>query len=227
MKSVVKSLEETVSKIHISDRVDTLWESDGSWKLAVPSSPVVLNSLHMPLVDDNDYLLFRAFVDCCEQVIIPLVNKDLLETWEEDGHGLDEPVHKVRISALLSKLTSLSVRKTRSNLKSFLVPEVHAGIGHSLVEVVRSVHTGLVVQSLPGALAKLSTKEVQFGTLLLSLLASILHLKARSQIVERGRDTEVELEQEGVKVETSPEDGSTGWVPNVKGVELSVFGQVR
>lgn len=58
MEAVVESLEKTVSEIHIADWVDALWEVDASWELTVSGSPVVLDSFHVPLVDDNDDSLF-------------------------------------------------------------------------------------------------------------------------------------------------------------------------
>lgn len=83
-----------------------------------------------------------------------------------------------------------------------------------------------MLQSLPGALTQLSAKEVQLGTTLLSLLTSVLDLKARSEEVECSRDAEVELEEEAVHVETSPKDGSTRRVPDIVGLHVSVLAQM-
>ena len=46
--------------------------------------PVVLNTLHVPLVDYDNNFLFGALVDSLEQVIIALVNDDALDSGEED-----------------------------------------------------------------------------------------------------------------------------------------------
>lgn len=47
-------------------------------------SPVVLNALHMPLVDDDHNFLLRALVDSLEQVVITLVDDDALDSREEN-----------------------------------------------------------------------------------------------------------------------------------------------
>lgn len=58
MEVVIKSLEKTVSEIHITNWVDALWEVDASWKLTVSGSPVVLDAFHVPLVDNYNNFLF-------------------------------------------------------------------------------------------------------------------------------------------------------------------------
>lgn len=56
---VIKSLEKTVSEIHIANWVDALWEMHASWELTVPGGPVVFDSFHVPLVyNDNNLLLW-------------------------------------------------------------------------------------------------------------------------------------------------------------------------
>ena len=93
VESVVQSLEQTVSQVHISDHVDAVWEGNRSWQLSVSVSPVVLDTLHVPLVDeDNDFLLW-AFINFLEKLIISLVNENALEFGEEDSKGLNVPVH--------------------------------------------------------------------------------------------------------------------------------------
>ena len=51
---VVESLEQTDSEIHVTDWVDSFREVDASWHLSISVSPVVLDALHVHLVD-NDY----------------------------------------------------------------------------------------------------------------------------------------------------------------------------
>jgi hypothetical protein len=56
---VIKSLEKTVSEIHIANWVDALWEMHASWELTVSGGPVVFDSFHVPLVyNDNNLLLW-------------------------------------------------------------------------------------------------------------------------------------------------------------------------
>jgi len=57
MLDVVKTLEQTITQVHVANRVDAFRELDGAGKLAVPVAPVVLNAFHVPLVDNNDDFL--------------------------------------------------------------------------------------------------------------------------------------------------------------------------
>ena len=107
MQLVVKSLEQTVSKIHIYDWVDAFWEVDTSWELTISSSPLVLNTFHVPLVDHSNNSLLWAGVNVLEKVLVSSVNKNALEFWEENIEGLDEPIYLVCVKALFRKLTWL------------------------------------------------------------------------------------------------------------------------
>lgn len=65
----------------------------------------MLDSLHVPLVNDDYDFLVVALVDGRKEVIISLVNKDSLEFREEDIHALDVPVKHVLINTLLGELS--------------------------------------------------------------------------------------------------------------------------
>ena len=95
VQSVVESLEETVSQVHVTNWVNALWEGDASWKLAVSVSPVVLDTLHVPLVHNNDDFLLWAFIDLSEEIVISLIDENLFEFWEEEIHGLNVPVDEI------------------------------------------------------------------------------------------------------------------------------------
>ncbi len=71
---------------------------------------MVFNAFHVPLVDHNHDLLGVTVVDVGEEVFIPLVHEDLLQTREENVHALDIPVDERLIEALFGKgsRTSLS-----------------------------------------------------------------------------------------------------------------------
>jgi hypothetical protein len=68
-------LEKTVSEIHVANWVDALWEMHASWELAVSGGPVVLDSFHVPLVDDDDDFLLWSGIDLFEKVLISFVNE--------------------------------------------------------------------------------------------------------------------------------------------------------
>ena len=63
----------------------------------------MFNTFKMPLIDyNNDSLGFRL-INLFEEIFISLINKDLLESWEEDGGALNIPVDQMLIKALLSE----------------------------------------------------------------------------------------------------------------------------
>ena len=100
---VVESLEETFAEVHIADRVDALGELDGARQLSVPVAPVVLNTFHMPLVDEDDdfFAGLARFVYFVKENFILLVNEDLFEFREENISTLNEPVQLVLVETFL------------------------------------------------------------------------------------------------------------------------------
>ena len=116
MKSIVKSLEQTILQIHISDWIYTIWEWNTSWYLTISLSPVMLNSLHVPLVNDNNNFFMLWFINDSEKIIISLVDKDFFVFWEENIHRLDIPVNQMRIKTFLWKLRWFAVVKSSDSL---------------------------------------------------------------------------------------------------------------
>lgn len=78
MESIIQSVEETVLQVHISDWVDAIWEDHTSWHLSVSVGPLVLDSLHVPLIDEDEDFLVFALVDNSEDVIISSVDENTL-----------------------------------------------------------------------------------------------------------------------------------------------------
>ena len=101
MERVVESLEQTLAQVHISDWVDGLGEDYRAGELTVAVAPVVLDTLEMPLVHEDDNLLTGALINLSEEILIALVNKNFLQSGEEDLSALDVPVDQVLIKALL------------------------------------------------------------------------------------------------------------------------------
>jgi len=71
--------------------------------LAVPVAPVVLDALHMPLVDDDHDFLALGAVDFVEQLFVALVNADPLPLGEESSDSGDIPVDQVLVHALFGE----------------------------------------------------------------------------------------------------------------------------
>lgn len=107
VQGVVQPLEQTVSEVEVADWVDAFWEVHAPGVLAVSVGPVVLDALHVELVDDYHDSLLWAAVDGLKEVIVPLVDEYALELGEVDVQVLDEPVDHVRVQALLSELRRL------------------------------------------------------------------------------------------------------------------------
>ena len=225
MQSIVHSLEETVAEVHVADGVD-ISEMHGARHLTVVMSPVVLNTLHVPLVDNNNDLLLGALIDSLEQIVVSHVDEHSLPSGEEDIKVLHVPVDHVRVEALLSELGRLSIVHAVGNLAALTAPETHALVSSSLPEVAEHVLVLLVEKSLPRRLVHFGTEEAQLGAGLNCLFAGELHLETGSQEVKVGRDLVMELEEECVEVPASPEDGASRRVPDVERLHGCVFAEV-
>ncbi len=95
MGIVVKSLEETLSQVHITNWVDSISKVLTSRDLTVSMSPVMFNTFHVPLIDNNHHFLSFTLIYILEQIFITLVYKYLLHSWEEYVCTLDVPVDEV------------------------------------------------------------------------------------------------------------------------------------
>lgn len=97
---IVESLEKTLAQIHVSDRVNTFWEFNRAGHLSIAMTPLMLNSFHMPLIDEhNDFLAF-CFVNLLEQLFISLIYEKFLVLIEKNVHALDVPVYLMRVHTL-------------------------------------------------------------------------------------------------------------------------------
>lgn len=67
-------------------------------------APVVLDTFHVPLVNNNDDLFAFALINVSEEIFISLINENFLESWEEDIHALDVPVDEVLIKAFFCEV---------------------------------------------------------------------------------------------------------------------------
>jgi len=144
---VVESLEETFSKVHITNRINGISESHSSWELPIPMAPMMLDTFHVPLVDHCYDLFAFTVVDVVEEVFISLVDEDFLHSWEKDVQALDIPVNKVLIQAFLCE----SLRACLSNLLSVTTSFSYIRrlmILESLHHVVNHVHSGLMIESI-------------------------------------------------------------------------------
>ena len=103
MKRIVQFIEQTFSEVHVSNRVDGFCDEDRAGNLAVPVSPVVLNSLHVPLVDKYDDLVALSVINRSKQILIFIVDKDFLQAREEDLCVLDVPVGACGVHALFGE----------------------------------------------------------------------------------------------------------------------------
>lgn len=84
----------------------------------------MLDTLHVPLVDQDDNLLLLTFVNFLEQVLVSSINKDALEFWEENSQRLNIPVHEIWVQAFLRELRRLGVVKSDGGLRSLHSPHV-------------------------------------------------------------------------------------------------------
>ena len=102
-------MEQTLSKVQVSNRVDSVFEDNRARKLTIPMAPVMLNSFHMPLVyNNNDFLSFTV-VDVGKQILISFVNENLFNSREKDVKVLNVPVDQMLIEAFLSESSGSSL----------------------------------------------------------------------------------------------------------------------
>lgn len=97
MQVVVESLEETISKVHVSNWVNPFWEVNASWKLSIGMGPFVLNTFHVPLIDNNYYFLVSAFINLLKQILVSSINENTFKFWEIQISGLNKPVDLIRV----------------------------------------------------------------------------------------------------------------------------------
>ena len=144
MQRIVQALEETFPQVHIADGVNGLGKGNTTRKLAVAVAPVMLNTLEMPLVNQDDDLLSLALINLLEEILITLIDKDLFQSGEEDVSALCVPVDKVLVKALLGEGLRVGLRNLLAVGSQFLSVEA-LGVLDALEDVVRNVHAGLVV----------------------------------------------------------------------------------
>jgi len=132
MEVVVEAIEETFSKVHISDGVNAFGEFYRARNLAEAGSPVVFDSFHVHLVDDNNDFVTFGLLNLGEEVFVTLINENFFELREENIGGLDVPVHHVGVNAFL--------REGRRSNKSKLVSVVKHLISVTRVLVSVALH---------------------------------------------------------------------------------------
>lgn len=64
----------------------------------------MFDTLHMELVANNYDFLSLALINLGEKLLVTLIDKDLLKSWEEKSGRLDIPVDQVLVEASLSEL---------------------------------------------------------------------------------------------------------------------------
>ena len=103
VKIVVQPIKQTLAEVHVSNWIYSIREFDTARNLAIAMGPVMLNALHVPLVDNNDNFVSLSLVNLLKEIIITFINENLLHLWEENVTCLDEPVHIGSIQALFGE----------------------------------------------------------------------------------------------------------------------------
>lgn len=139
MQSVVQTLEETGTEIHIANWVNSLREVNASWNLSISVGPVVLDTLHVPLVDNHDHTLLRALVNGLKQVVVAEIDKDALEVREIDSHILNKPVDQIGVQTLLGELRGFALLHALVNFLLLEGPAVKLHVNEFIVKVIGHV----------------------------------------------------------------------------------------
>lgn len=201
--NVVETLEKTFTQVHVTDGINAFRELNGTRELSVSVAPVVFNTFHVPLIDNDDNFLALGTVNLFKKVLVLLINKDFLEVREESGSSLSEPINLMLVQAFLSKCSRSDQRDLVTVVNALIYPLRIAPL-ESLHEIVKSIGSCLVSKSMSGPGVKFTTHKVDFGTNLLCSFTGILHFETRSfksKIV-----TESEEVSEKTSVHTPSED---------------------
>ena len=205
VERVVKSLEETLAQVHITDRVNGVSEDHRTRNLTIAIAPMMLDTFKMPLVDKHDNFLSGILIDLSEKILITLVHKDLLKSREEDLSGLSVPVDQVLIKALLGKGLRICLSNLLTVGSEFLSIE-GLGVLDTLHEVVGNIHTSLVVKTISGLRIQFSSEELNVGTYLFGCFTSILNFNTWEPEFKVKAKAIVESESCPISCESSKED---------------------
>ena len=110
---------------------------------------MVLDTLDMPLVDEDNDLLALGLVDGLEDVLIALVNEDLLDLREEDVARSNVPVDKMLVKAFLGEGLRVSLMDFLAVRHQLLCVEA-LSVLNAFPQIVRRVHSGLMVDTING-----------------------------------------------------------------------------
>jgi hypothetical protein len=156
-------------------------------------APVVLNTFEMPLINDHNNFLSLALINLLEKILITLVDKNLLQSGEEDVCTLSVPVDKMLIKAFLGEGLRVCLSDLLTVGTELLSVEALCVL-ETLEEVVWYVHAGLVIKTVSSLAVQFVTQELDLSSNLLSCLTSILDLKTGEPEFKVKAKAEVELE---------------------------------
>ncbi len=201
VERIEHSLEETVSKVHVANGVNGLLKFNAARILAVVVTPMVLNALHVPLVNNSDNFLSATPINGPIKILVSLVNEDPLHLREERVHGSNVPVHHVIIHALLRESLPTNLGGLNLIRSHLICPEgVHEL--EAFNPILENVEPRFVQESLSSVMVQFRSHEFELGAAALSLLARELHLDARPQRSEA--EAEVPEIAEAVHLDAEP-----------------------
>ena len=223
---VVKPVEQTLAQVHVADRVDALSELHTAGHLAVAVGPVVLNAFHVPLVHNHHHFLALGLVNLSKQVLVALVDHDLFDFGEEGVCRLDEPVHVCSVQTLLSEGLRAYQRQLVLVGVSLLCPARLKEL-EAAHHVVSHIEASLVQQALPSHLVHLCAQELNFSANLLSSIASVFDLEARTHGREVFSKSKVPPEKRGIGTQAEELTPSAIAVIVVNGLIVGVPVELR
>lgn len=227
MEVVVPLLEETTAHVEVTDRVDWFFELDGPGVLAIPMRPVMFNPFHVPLVNHNYNLFAVTPVDLVEQIIIPVVNKNLLQMREVRGRAPNVPVHQVPIKTLLWKRRWSRYGHLRIVGLHLRVPVGALQLDQPL-QVLGDVKPCLVKTPVDSGLIKFLSNERKFWACFLCGFASVFHFETWDQGGKVVGEAVVPVEDGHVDGHSREEDDLPWVVVDVEVVpEMSVVSKRR
>lgn len=159
----------------------------------------------MPLVDNSNHSLSLTLVNCLEEILISLINKDLLRSWEEHIEGCNVPIDQVLVKAFLSESLGTCLVNLLSVGDQLLNPRPEVVL-ESFENVFREVHPCFMIESFICDWVNFGSQKLKMSSSFLCCLAGVLHFDAWQPELEVKAESEVELHSEVSDVESSQED---------------------
>jgi hypothetical protein len=174
----------------------------------------MLDTLHVPLVDDDNDSLALGLINLFEELFVLLIDENSLELREESSACLRVPINLMLIQAFLGE-GSWTHKWDLGAIADVFSNPLRVTPLEALNKVINQVHSGLVGKLHPGLVVEFTTKEMNFSTNPLSGLTSVLDFETwsfESKVVAKAEEAS---KQSSIHAPSKHLKPVATWVPNV------------